>query len=295
MRKNIGLHRTLRNMFSFLLFATPGLAQGNQVAPGNPRCTALEIKPSTQAKYFAAHPDDLERAKCMLDFYARRLPLSDLRPYRIALIRWVITHYPDINLENYLDQGLDVGTEAVPDYSEIRAKLDQFFNTPYTAKGICRDCTGVVGQYVQGNQPDQQVAYYYDWTGEAWKTQRLTRQIMSTLYGSDRSGFAFPGMDDQGSTSSWYVMSALGFYPVDPSTPDYILGSPLFNEATIHMGNGHDFTIVARNNSEKNIYIQSATLNGKPWNKPWFSHSDIAGGGKLVLTMGPEPNKQWAN
>jgi hypothetical protein len=108
-------------MFSFLLFATPGLAQGNQVAPGNPRCTALVIKPSTQAKYFAAHPDDLERAKCMLDFYARRLPLSDLRPYRLALIRWVITHYPDINLENYLDQGLDVSTEPTRDYSEIRA------------------------------------------------------------------------------------------------------------------------------------------------------------------------------
>jgi len=102
-------------MLSFLLFATPGLAQGN------PRCTALEIKPSTQAKYFAAHPDDLERAKCMLDFYARRLPLSDLRPYRIALIRWVITHYPGISPESYLPQGLDVGTEAIPDYSEIRA------------------------------------------------------------------------------------------------------------------------------------------------------------------------------
>jgi predicted alpha-1,2-mannosidase len=176
---------------------------------------------------------------------------------------------------------------------KFAAKLDQFFSTPYTAKGICRDCTGVIGQYVQGNQPDQQAAYYYNWAGQPWKTQKLTRQIMSTLYGSDRSGFAFPGMDDQGSTSSWYVMSALGFYPVDPSTPDYILGSPLFNEATIHMGNGHDFTIVARNNSAKNIYIQSATMNGKQWNKPWFSHSDIAGGGKLVLTMGPEPNKEW--
>src|SRR5258708_33553279 len=118
MRKHIGLHRTLTNMFSFLLLAPPGLAQGNLVVP---RCTGLEIEPSTQAKYFAAHPDDLERAKCMLDFYARRLPLSDLRPYRIALIRWVITHYPGISPENYLPQGLDVGTEAIPDYSEIRA------------------------------------------------------------------------------------------------------------------------------------------------------------------------------
>ncbi|HEX3471201.1 MAG TPA: GH92 family glycosyl hydrolase [Silvibacterium sp.] len=175
------------------------------------------------------------------------------------------------------------------------AKLDAFFSTPYTAKGICRDCTGVIGQYVQGNQPDQQAAYYYDWGGQPWKTQKLAREILSLMYGSDRYGLAFPGMDDQGSTASWYVMSALGFYPVDPSSPDYIMGSPIFDETTIHMRNGHDFTVIAKNNSTKNMYIQSATLNGKPWNKPWFSHSDIANGAKLVLTMGPKPNTQWGS
>ena len=175
------------------------------------------------------------------------------------------------------------------------AKLDAFFSTPYTAKGICRDCTGVIGQYVQGNQPDQQAAYYYDWGGEPWKTQRLAREILELMYGSDRSGYAFPGMDDQGSTASWYVMSALGFYPVDPSSPDYILGSPIFDRATIHMGNGKDFVIVARNNSATNMYIQSATLNGKAWSKPWFSQADIADGAELVLTMGPEPNTKWGS
>jgi predicted alpha-1,2-mannosidase len=178
---------------------------------------------------------------------------------------------------------------------KFAAKLDEFFSTPYTAKGICRDCTGVIGQYVQGNQPDQQAAYYYDWAGQPWKTQKLTREILKLMYGSDKCGLAFPGMDDQGSTSSWYVMSALGFYPVDPSSPDYIMGSPIFDAATIHMGNGHNFTIIARHNSTNNIYIQSATLNGKPWNKPWFSHSDIANGATLVLTMGSQPNKNWGN
>ena len=175
------------------------------------------------------------------------------------------------------------------------AKLDEFFSTPYTAKGICRDCTGVIGQYVQGNQPDQQAAYYYDWGGQPWKTQKLTREILKEMYGSDHSGYAFPGMDDQGSTSSWYVMSAMGFYPVDPSSSAYILGSPVFDQATIHMGNGKDFTIVAHNNSARNIYIQSATLNGKAWNKPWFDHTDMAAGGQLVLTMGPLPNREWGS
>lgn len=89
-------------------------------------------------------------------------------------------------------------------------------------------------------------------------------------------------------------MSALGFYPVDPSSPDYILGSPIFDEATIHMAYRHDLKIVARNNSATNVYIQSATLNGSPWAKPWFSHSDIVNGGRLVLTMGPQPNKLGA-
>ena len=178
---------------------------------------------------------------------------------------------------------------------KFTAKLDEFFSTPYTAKGICRDCTGVIGQYVQGNQPDQQAAYYYDWGGQPWKTQELTRKILSDMYGSDQYGLAFPGMDDQGSTSSWYVMSALGFYPVDPSSPNYILGSPIFDKATIHLGNGRDFTIIARNNSAKNLFIQSASLNGKTWDKTWFSHSDIEGGGTLLLTMGPSPNKQWGS
>jgi len=175
------------------------------------------------------------------------------------------------------------------------AKLDAFFSTPYTAKGICRDCTGMIGEYVQGNQPDQQAAYLYDWGGQPWKTQKLAREILRLMYGSDASGYAFPGMDDQGSTSSWYVMSALGFYPVDPSSPQYIMGSPLFDEATVHMGNGHDFTVIAHNNSAANVYIQSATLNGKPWNKPWFSHGDIADGARLVLTMGPTPNRNWGS
>ena len=176
---------------------------------------------------------------------------------------------------------------------QFAAKLDEFFSTPYDPKGICRDCTGVIGQYVQGNQPDQQAAYYYDWAGQPWKTQQLARKILKLMYGSDRYGLAFPGMDDQGSTSSWYVLSAMGFYPVNPSSPDYIMGSPLFNRITLHLGNGKKFKIIAHHNSATNIYIQSATINQKPWNKPWFSHTVIANGGTLVLEMGPRPNKKW--
>ena len=170
------------------------------------------------------------------------------------------------------------------------AKLDQFFATPYRPKGICRDCTGLIGQYVQGNQPDQQSAYYYDWGGQPWKTQERVRQILEEMYGSDASGYAYPGMDDQGATSSWYVLSAMGFYPVDPSSPDYIIGSPIFDDVKLQLGNGKVLEIEARNNSTENKYIQSAMLDGKQWNKPWFSHDDIKNGGKFVFVMGPKPS-----
>ena len=175
----------------------------------------------------------------------------------------------------------------------FNAKLDTFFSKPYAPKGICRDCTGMIGQYVQGNQPDQHAPYLYAWSGQPWKTQALVRRILDETYGSDASGYAYPGMDDQGATSSWYVFSALGFYPVDPSSPDYIIGSPVFDDASVTLGNGKVLRIVARNNSEANPYIQSATLDGRPWNKPWFSHSDIADGGTFVFTMGPKPNRNW--
>lgn len=177
----------------------------------------------------------------------------------------------------------------------FNAKLDAFFSTPYTAKGICRDCTGLVGQYVHGNQPDQQAPFLYAWSGQPWKTQALVRHILDEMYGSDATGYGYAGMDDQGSTSSWYVLSAMGFYPVDPSRPDYIIGSPLFEDVRLRLGNGKVFEVVARNNSPANMYIQSATLNGKPWTRPWFSHADIAHGGTLVLTMGPAPNTQWGS
>ncbi|SEN45229.1 alpha-1,2-mannosidase, putative [Sphingomonas gellani] len=177
----------------------------------------------------------------------------------------------------------------------FNAKLDQFFSTPYAPKGICRDCTGVIGQYVQGNQPDQHAPYLYAWSGQPWKTQALVRRVLADLYGSDAAGNGYPGMDDQGSTSSWYALSAMGFYPVDPSTPNYIIGSPIFDRVRMRLGNGRTLEVVARNNSAANMYIQSATLNGRPWTKPWFSHDDIKDGAVLAFVMGPRPNPAWGS
>ncbi len=174
-------------------------------------------------------------------------------------------------------------------------RLDDFFAIPYRPKAIARDITGMIGQYCHGNEPDHQVPYLYNWAGTPWKTQEVVRKIMQQMYGSDKAGLGLAGMDDRGENCSWYVMSAMGFYTVDPSRAEYALGSPLFDEIAIHMGNGKDFRIVASDNSDQNIYIQSATLNGEPLNRPWFPHSAIAGGGELRLNMGSNPNKSWGS
>lgn len=181
---------------------------------------------------------------------------------------------------------------------KFNAKLDRLFVEQYgTSKfaflGQFPDATGLVGLYAQGNEPSFHIPYLYDFSGQPWKTQKRVRQLMDVWYGDGPLGI--PGDDDGGETSSWYVLSAMGFYPVCPGSPVYEIGSPIFEKTTIHMGNGKTFTIVARNVSAQNKYIQSAQLNGEPLNKPWFRHADIDQGGTLVLDMGNRPNYEWGS
>jgi len=180
----------------------------------------------------------------------------------------------------------------------FNARLDQLFEEQYGESkfaflGQFPDATGLVGQYAQGNEPSFHIPYLYDFSGQPWKTQRRVRQMMDIWYGDGPLGI--PGDDDGGETSSWYVLSALGFYPECPGSPVYEIGSPIFEKSTITMGNGKKFVIIANHVSSQNKYIQSTKLNGKPLNKPWFSHSDIANGGMLVLEMGDTPNDRWGS
>lgn len=155
------------------------------------------------------------------------------------------------------------------------------------------DSTALVGQYPQGNEPAFHIPYLYNYAGAPWKTQKRLRDIMRVWYAAQPLGL--PGDDDNGATSSWFVFSAMGFYPVTPGTPVYAIGSPLFARSEVAVGGGKVFRIVAQNVSALNKYIQSATLDGKPLNRPWFSHSDVLRGATLVLQMGPNPNKQWGS
>lgn len=148
-----------------------------------------------------------------------------------------------------------------------------------------------MGNYAHGNQPIQHMIYLYDWAGAPWKTQFHVRDVMAKLYSSAPDGY--PGDEDNGQTSAWYVFSALGFYPVTPAVGEYAIGSPLFQNVQLTLPSGKKLTIEAQNNSRKNVYIQSVTFNGKKHDKTWLTRETLQGGGTLRFVMGPTPNKAW--
>jgi predicted alpha-1,2-mannosidase len=148
-----------------------------------------------------------------------------------------------------------------------------------------------MGQYAHINEPVHHVAYLYDYAGQPWKTQRLIHTIEDRLYRTGPDGWL--GDEDTGQMSSWYIFSALGFYPVNPGQPIYALGSPLFDRATVHLDNGKSFTVEALRKAHADVYVQSATLNGKALDRPWISHEEIVQGGVLRFVLGPRPNEKW--
>ncbi len=149
------------------------------------------------------------------------------------------------------------------------------------------DISGLIGQYAHGNEPSHHVLYMYNYVGQPWKAARLLRQTMSEMYNADFDGLS--GNEDVGQMSAWYVLSSMGLYQVEPAGGKYIIGSPIFNEASMKVGS-KSFTVKAVNNSKENIYVQSARLNGKPYTKSYIMYSDIAKGGTLELQMGNKPS-----
>jgi predicted alpha-1,2-mannosidase len=171
-------------------------------------------------------------------------------------------------------------------------KLDSLFS----AKGdmgseASSDISGLIGMYAHGNEPSHHVTYMYAFSGYQWKTAEKVRQVMKEFYFDKPEGLA--GNEDCGAMSSWYVFSSMGFYPENPASGLYVIGSPLFDKVTVNVGAGKNFTIVALNNSSENIYVQSITLNGKPYTKSYITHDAIAKGGNMVIKMGNKPNTEF--
>ncbi|MBN6152408.1 GH92 family glycosyl hydrolase [Xanthomonas sp. AmX2] len=171
-------------------------------------------------------------------------------------------------------------------------KLDELFTTSSELPADAPpDIDGLVGQYAHGNEPSHHVAYLYAYAGQHYKTQQRVRQLLDTMYHDARNGLS--GNEDCGQMSAWYVLSALGFYAVDPVSANYVIGSPLFDRAELQVGNGKTLVIEAHNNSASNVYVQAVRWNGKPHTRTWLRHADLAAGGTLSFEMGPEPNKRY--
>lgn len=166
-------------------------------------------------------------------------------------------------------------------------KLDEMFTTKQVAAKLPEWISGYIGQYVHGNEPAHHVPYLYQYVNQPYKAQKRVRQIMRELYTIKPDGLA--GNEDAGQMSAWYMFSALGFYPVNPVSGEYVFGSPAVEKATIKLADNKEFTIIALNQSTDNIYVKAITLNGKAYNKFTISHQDIVAGGELVFHMSSEP------
>ena len=205
-------------------------------------------------------------------------------------------HYTEANAWQYsfyVPQDVSGLARMMSGLEMLEARLDSLFTRSGELKGFeAPDVTGLIGQYAHGNEPSQHMAYLYNFTGSPWKTQQRVREIMDGMYRAAPDGLC--GNEDCGQMSAWYVLSAMGFYPVTPGSDKYIIGSPLFEKIEIDTGGGNVFAITARGVSDSNYYIQSSRLNGSEWTKSWISHSDIVSGGTLEFEMGPSPSK-WGS
>ena len=161
-------------------------------------------------------------------------------------------------------------------------KLDSLFTVKLEGESLS-DVTGLIGQYAHGNEPSHHVTYLYALAGRPERTQELVREIFDTQYKNKPDGLC--GNDDCGQMSAWYMLSAMGFYPVDPVSAEYVFGAPQLPKMTLHLADGKTFTIIAENLSKEHKYVDSITLNGEPYTKKTISHEDIVKGGTLVYKM----------
>lgn len=171
------------------------------------------------------------------------------------------------------------------------SKLDSLFTADSSLEGetTSSDISGLIGQYAHGNEPSHHVTHLYNYVNRPWRTQELVDSVFQSQYANRPDGLA--GNEDCGQMSAWYILNSMGFYQVCPGKPVYSIGRPVFDQAVVNLTNGKKFTVMVRNNSKKNKYIESMSLNGQTLHTPFFSHQDIVDGGTLEITMSDKPNK----
>jgi predicted alpha-1,2-mannosidase len=231
-----------------------------------------------EKKYFWAKD---EKGNWVNDF-----PLTswdDLQKHYISGNLWAYEYYVPHNMTRFIE--LKGGQKA------FAKSLDHLISTELEMEGDLHvDLSGFIGMYGHGDEPGHHIPYLYNYVGEAWKTQKLVDRVCREMYSDKIDGMI--NNEDCGQMSSWYIFSAMGFYPVCPGDGQYIIGAPLFDEVAINLENGKQFKVIAKNQSAKNIYIKSIKLNGKPYTKTYLQHKDIMKGGTIEFEMSATPNKE---
>ena len=192
----------------------------------------------------------------------------------------------------FMPQNIDGLIESLGGEKAFESKLDSFFTLKIKDKNkIVADMSGLIGQYAHGNEPSHHIAYLYDYSGQAWKTQKMVRKILTELYSDEPNGL--PGNEDCGQMSAWYVFSAMGFYPVTPASDYYAVGAPLFEKVIIKLENGKRIVIRAENASEKKPFVKSISVDGRKTRNAFLLYSQLKDGAKIDFTMSEHPDKNF--
>ena len=227
-------------------------------------------------------------------FMRPRINGSWLEPFDPTTVDWHFTEANSWHYSFYVPQDMSGLIQLHGGKENLARNIEELFTTdkPITGRDM-KDITGMIGQYAQGNEPSHHMAYLFNYVNQPWRSQYYVRRIMDDLFRNTPDGLS--GNEDCGQMSAWLVMSAMGFYPVSPGSPEYVIGTPWFPEVDIHLEGGKVFEIRANEVSKKNFYIQSAQLNGQEYTKSWLSHADIMQGGVLRFKMGSSPNHAWGS
>ena len=226
-------------------------------------------------------------------FFRGRKNGGFVTPFDPRQVNFMLTEANTWQYNFFVPQDVNGHIAMMGGKEEYENMLDRLFNTSSDLTGREQvDITGLIGQYAHGNEPSHHMAYLYNFLGKPVKTQRYVSQIMNELYTDQPDGLC--GNEDCGQMSAWYVMSAMGFFPVTPASGYFVIGTPHFEEMTLNFENGNQFVIKAKNLSHENKYIESVKLNGKPLTRSYIYYDEVINGGKLEFTMTSDRNTTWA-
>ena len=215
------------------------------------------------------------------------------RPFDPAQVNFTLTEANSYQYGFFVPQDVNGHIDLMGGSDSYAAKLDGLFNAPSNLTGrVQPDITGLIGQYAHGNEPSHNTVYMYNFVGQPTKTQKYVKQVMDDFYSDRRDGYC--GNEDCGQMSAWAVFTAMGFYPATPAAGYYVLGLPRFQNLKLSFENGKQFEVVAKGLSDKNCFVQSVKLNGKPLERSYITFDEVFNGGKLEFTMTDQPNSTWA-